>query len=274
MIKDILVNLTVGKPRDIAGEFAVYLAAHFGAHLSGIAFAQKPPIGSPWDTAASDIFANFRAQQRSEAQKVILSFEAQARLEGVSFDSRVVTETKPDAANMFGLAARNYDFSVVAQAEPEEDGIESLTVQAALFNSGRPVLVVPYIQKEALKLDRVMVCWDGSRSAARAVADALPILQRASQVDVITVEERERNNIVRGAQIAEHLARHQLKVLVKGLVAPDSDVANVILSHAADCETDLIVMGGYGHSRLREFVLGGVTRSILGSMTVPVLMAH
>jgi nucleotide-binding universal stress UspA family protein len=274
MIKDILVNLTVGKPRDIAGDFAVYLAARFGAHLSGIAFAQKPPIGSPWDSVTSDIFNSFNAQQRSEAQRVILSFEARARLEGVAFDSRVVTETKPDAADMFGLAARHYDFSVVAQAEPEDDGIESLTVQAALFKSGRPVLVVPYIQKEALKLDRVMVCWDGSRSAARAVADALPLLQRANQVDVVTVEQRERRNVVRGAQIAEHLARHQLKVDVSTLVAPDSDAANIILSRAADSETDLIVMGGYGHSRLREFILGGVTRSILGLMTVPVLMAH
>lgn len=274
MIKDILVNLTVGKPRDIAGEFAVYLAARFGAHLSGIAFAQKPPIGAVWDCVSRDIFDSFHAQQRSEAQRVILGFEAQARLEGVPFDSRVVMETKADAAQLFGVTARHYDFSVVAQAEPEDDGIENMTVQAALFNSGRPVLVVPYIQKEALKLDRVTVCWDGSRSAARAVADALPILQRATRVDVVTVEERERPNVLRGAQIAEHLARHKLNVDVKTLVAPDSDEANVILSHAADNDTDLIVMGAYGHSRLREFILGGVTRGILGSMTVPALMAH
>lgn len=274
MIKDILVNLTVGKRRDVAGAFAVYLAARFGAHLSGVAFAQKPPIGSPWDGITGDIFDSFQAQQRSEAQRVILAFEAQARLEGVPFDTRMVTETMADAAELFGQAARHYDFSVVAQAEPEDDGIESLTVQAALFNSGRPVLVVPYIQQEALKLDRVMVCWDGSRSAARAVGDALPILQRAARVDVVTVENRERRNVLRGAQIAEHLARHELKVELKTLVAPDSDVASVILSQAADSGSDLIVMGAYGHSRMREFILGGVTRSILGSMTVPVLMAH
>lgn len=274
MIKDIIVNLSVGKPRDIAGDFAVSTAARFGAHLSGVALAQEPPIGSPWESVNGSIFDSYRAQQKAKATRAIIAFEAQARLEGVAYDSRIVTETTADAAELFGITARHYDLSVVAQAEPQDDGIETLTIQAALFNSGRPVLVVPYIQKEGLLLGRVMVCWDGSRSAARAVADALPLLERAGQVDVITVEEKERRNVLRGAQIAEHLARHGLKVDLKTLVAPDSDAASVILSQAADSETDLIVMGGYGHSRLREFLLGGVTRGILGSMTAPVLMAH
>src|SRR5207342_651954 len=134
------------------------------------------------------ILDDYRAQQKAEAMKVIMAFEAQAQLEGVIYDSRVVAETAADAAELFGVTARHYDLSVVAQAEPKGDGIESLTIQAALFNSGRPVLVVPYIQKEGLQLDRVMVCWDGSRSAARAIGDALPLLKQAKHVDVITVE--------------------------------------------------------------------------------------
>ena len=170
--------------------------------------------------------------------------------------------------------ARHYDLSVVAQEEQDDDVPQNLMIEAALFESGRPVLVVPYIQTADIKFDRVMLCWDGSRNAARAVADALPFLQRASQIDVVTVETKERRNSLRGALIAEHLARHKLKVTLKPIVAPDSDVTNVVLSQAADSETDLIVMGGYGHSRLREFILGGATRGILESMTVPVLMSH
>ncbi len=274
MIRDIIVNLSVGKPRDVAGDFAVSTAVLFGAHVSGLAFGLELPIGSLGDSFSGAIFDTFHAQQKAAVERAVAAFENSARLAAVAFDSRVFFETAPDAAETFGLTARHYDLSVVAQAQPQDDGIEDLAIQAALFDSGRPVLVVPYIQKEGIKLGRVMVCWDGSRSAARAVADALPLLQRAGQVDVVTVETKERRNDLRGAQIAEHLARHKIKVDLKSLVAPDSEAADVILSQAADSEADLIVMGGYGHSRLREFVLGGVTRSMLGAMTAPVLMAH
>ncbi len=119
-----------------------------------------------------------------------------------------------------------------------------------------------------------MVCWDGSRSAARAVGDALPLLQKARKIDVVTIEQTDRRNELRGAQIAEHLACHKLNVELKPLVAPGSEVADVILSQAADSATDLVVMGGYGHSRFREFVLGGATRGMIGAMTAPVLMSH
>jgi nucleotide-binding universal stress UspA family protein len=274
MIKDIVANLCVGKPRDVAGDFAVSAATLFGAHVSGLAFALEPPIGSLGDSFSGAIFDTYHAQQKAAAERAVAAFENGARLAGVAVDSRVLFDTAPDAAEAFGLTARHYDLSVVAQAQPQDDGIEDLAIQAALFGSGRPVLVVPYIQKDGIRLGRVMVCWDGSRSAARAVADALPLLQRAGQVDVVTVETRERRNDLRGANIAEHLARHNIKVGLKNLVAPDSEAADVILSQAADSEADLIVMGGYGHSRLREFVLGGVTRSMLGAMTAPVLMAH
>jgi nucleotide-binding universal stress UspA family protein len=118
------------------------------------------------------------------------------------------------------------------------------------------------------------VCWDGSRNAARAIGDAMPLLARAGKIDVITVAHKERRDQVPGTLIATHLARHKLKVELKPIVAADGDAANVILSYVADNDIDLIVMGGYGHTRLREFVLGGATRGILETMTVPTLMAH
>ena len=120
-----------------------------------------------------------------------------------------------------------------------------------------------------------MLCWDGSRTAARAAADALPFLTRAKAIEIFIVETGKlKSDESPGTDIASHLARHDLNVSVERTVAGDIDVASVILSHAADVGADMLVMGGYGHSRLREFILGGVTRAILGSMTVPTLMSH
>jgi nucleotide-binding universal stress UspA family protein len=177
-------------------------------------------------------------------------------------------------ADVFGRIARRFDLSVVRQAEPKSSTPAPLIIEAALFETGRPVLIVPYIQKGGIKLDRVMVCWDGSRGAARAAGDAMPFLERAKAVEVVIVTERGKTDEVPGADIAQHLARHGVTVEVKQIVAPDAKVANVLLSHAADSSADFLVMGGFGHSRLREFVLGGVTRSILDTMTVPTLMSH
>jgi nucleotide-binding universal stress UspA family protein len=137
------------------------------------------------------------------------------------------------------------------------------------------VIVVPYIQRTGLVLERVLVCWDGGRMAARAIGDAIPFLTRAEAVDVVIVAtEPGKGDEISGADMGRHLARHGLKVEVKRIVAPDIGVANAILSYAADSSADFMVMGGYGHSRLREFILGGATRGILQSMTVPVLMSH
>jgi len=134
---------------------------------------------------------------------------------------------------------------------------------------------VPYIQKTGLSLERVLVGWDGSRTAARAIGDAMPLLAGATSVEIVIIAtERARSDEITGAALARHLARHGLHVDVKRIVASDTDVANTILSYAADCSADFLVMGGYGHSRLREWVLGGATRGILQSMTVPALMAH
>ena len=149
-----------------------------------------------------------------------------------------------------------------------------LIAEGALFGSGRPMIIVPYIQKAPFKLDRVMVCWARS-SAARAIADAMPLLTKAGKIEVVIIaNERGKEDEIEGADMGQHLARHGLKVDVKRISRGNIDVADVLLSHVSDSGTDFIVMGGYGHSRLREFVLGGVTHSILRSMTAPVLLSH
>ena len=275
MMKDIVVSLSVGKPRDVAGDFAISVAAAFGAHLSGVAVAYEPVVGGMLMPMPDASFLEaFRTENSEAAERAKREFDEATRRAGIRSDCIAFPATIDEAARRFGEIAREYDLSVLAQAEPDDDVAETLAIEAALFNSGRPVLVVPYIQSTGLKLDRVMVCWDGSRNAARAVGDAMPLLRRAGAIEVVTIESRERRNELVGARIAEHLARHGCKVELKPIVGSDLDVAATVLSHAADSAADLIVMGGYGHSRLREFVLGGATDGMLRSMTVPTLMAH
>jgi len=147
--------------------------------------------------------------------------------------------------------------------------------EGVLFESGRPVVFVPFIHQGGMKLTHVMVCWDGSRAATRAIADSLPLLKKAKTVEIVIVAGKPaKSDDVPGADLGQHLARHGLKVDIKRITSPEIDVASTILSYAADSDADMIVTGGYGHSRLREFVLGGVTRGLLQSMTVPVLMSH
>jgi nucleotide-binding universal stress UspA family protein len=275
MIKDLIVNLSEGD-RDVAGSYAISVAEMLDAHVAGVAFSYEPVIPP---TVMGGIPASLIDEQRAENEKAardaVSKFEAAAKREGVSFETQVISASIPGAADRFGAMARRFDLSVIAQAEPEKVAPEEVIVEGALFGSGRPVIVVPYIHKGAVQLGRVIVAWDGSRSAARAIADAMPLLAKAKGIEVVIVtSERPKSDEIAGADIGHHLARHGLKVEVKRIVATDTDVADTLLSHAADTSADLLVMGGYGHSRLREFVLGGATRGILASMTIPVLMSH
>jgi len=275
MIKDIVVNLSVAPIQDVAGAFAVSLAAAFDAHVAGVGFVYDPvPAVVAVGSVPPHVIEPLRRENENAAKAAIAKFEELARRTGLSAEAHVVQATFLGAADSFGRLARRFDLSVVGQAEPHRLAPEELIVEAALFASGRPVIVVPYIHKTGLRLTRIMVCWDGSRNAARAIADAMPLLAKAEAIDVVIVANEAARDELPGADIAQHLARHGVPVRVQRIFSPDLDVANAILSQAADSSTDFIVMGGYGHSRLREFILGGATRGILTAMTVPVLMSH
>jgi nucleotide-binding universal stress UspA family protein len=276
MIKDVLVSLPVGTSSKAVVDYAISVAKAFDAHLAGLAFAYEPFVpGTVFDGVAASIIATYRAESEKAGKAAAAKFDEAVRGTGVSAESHLLESGPTGAGELFAHMARHFDLSVVAQPDPEKDSLEELLPEAALFGSGRPVLVVPYIQRTGLKLDRVLVCWDGSRTAARAIGDAMPFLERAKSIDVITVsKDQGRRDELPGIDIAHHLARHKLRVDLKRIVATDIDVTSAILSHAADTGADMIVMGGYGHSRLREFVLGGATRGILSAMTVPILMSH
>ena len=167
---------------------------------------------------------------------------------------------------------------VLGQTDPESETLTPGDLpESVALSTGRPTLVVPHIGARAKPGKSVMLCWNASRESARAASDALPFLTAAEKVVVLIVDPHTSaggHGAEPGADAAAWLARHGVKVTVQRDVAPDSDVGGVILSRAADHDVDLIVMGIYGHSRLREMVLGGASRVLLSSMTVPVLMSH
>jgi nucleotide-binding universal stress UspA family protein len=275
MIKDLLVNLSIDGKSDPAAEYAIAVAAALDAHLAGVAFAYEPIMPL---TVMGGAPANFIDAQRREseaaAQGALERFQAAASAAGRSAVAQVLSTSLSGAADTFGRMARRFDLSVLAQTPREKAAPDELIAESALFQSGRPVIMVPYIHRGGLKLDRVMVCWDGGRAAARAIGDAMPFLQRAKAVDVVMVlGEEGKHDALPGAEMGPHLARHGLNVEVKRIVS-DGDVQDTLPSYAADISADFLVMGGYGHSRLREFILGGVTRSMLASMTVPCFMSH
>lgn len=276
MIKDIIVNLGLGQ-RDPAGDYAISLAQAFEAHVLATALAYDTVVpGLAMDGGIPpDFIETQRAQAESRASAAVARFEAAAKRAGLSYETRVLNASAAAAADRIGRLTRRFDIAVLAQPRRDQTVPQGVLDEGVLFDSGRPVIFVPYIQRSEMTLAHVMICWDGSRAAARAIADGMPLLAKAKQIEVVIVAASEAaSNELPGVDLGQHLARHGLKVDVKRMTSPDIDVAETILSYAADTSTDLIVMGGYGHSRLREFVLGGVTRVILESMTVPVLMSH
>lgn len=275
MIKDIVVNLGLGA-HDPAGDFAISVANTFDAHLLGVAFVYDPIIpGAVMGGIPPQFIESQRIDSEKAARTAVARFEQAAKRASVSYESLNVSASISGAAERLGRLARRFDLAIVGQPEREKSAPDEVVDEGVLFESGRPVIFVPYIQKAVLKLDRVMVCWDGSRAATRAIADSLPFLRKAKRVEIVMVAGKAgKEDEIPGVDLGQHLARHGLEVDVKRITAPDIDVSSTILSYAADTNADMIVMGGYGHSRLREFILGGVTRSILETMTVPALMSH
>jgi nucleotide-binding universal stress UspA family protein len=275
MLKDVVVSLSGRAPRDFAAEYATSIAATFGAHIAGISFLYEPVI--PDGTLGGipvDLIELQREENSKAANDAISRFDAGVKKAGISAETRILDATFGGAATLFAQIARRFDLAVVGQAQREGGASDELIIEGALFESGRPLVVVPYIQKRGMTLDCVLACWDGSRTAARAIGDAMPLLERAKAVDIVIVAEERKSDEITGANMSEHLARHGVRASVKRIAKGDLAIEDVLLSYAADSGADFMVMGGYGHSRLREFILGGVTRGILASMTVPVLMSH
>lgn len=276
MIKDIVVNLNLGENGGPAGDFAISIASAFDAHLTGVAFIYDPVVPvSGTGYVPAEVIETQQADNEAATKAALDRFNAAAQRAGIAAEPMSINASFAGAGEQFGRIARRFDLAVVGQAEPESGGIDEIVAESTLFESGRPMILVPYIQKAPLKLERTMVCWDGSRPAARAISDAMPLLAKSSQVEIVIVtNERGKEDQIEGIDMGQHLARHGLNVEVHRIAGGNIEVSDALLSHAADSGADLMVMGGYGHSRLREFVLGGVTHSIFRSMTIPALLSH
>jgi nucleotide-binding universal stress UspA family protein len=277
MIKDIILHLERDPSRDVVRDFAASTAEIFAAHLTGVSFAFAASIPNYIvPNFPAGVLADLFAESETAARGAIDRFEVAMKRSGLSAEPRLVLQTEFGPPETFSKMARCFDLSIIMQSDDYSGLNNSDLIEATLFDSGRPLIVVPYIQQEGLKLDRIVCCWDGSRAAVRAINDALPLLRKANIVELFIVENEKTadENIIGGIEIGRHLARHDIKIEVRRTPAADIDVPNVILSHVADSSASMLVMGGYGHSRLREFVLGGATRGILSAMTVPVFMSH
>jgi nucleotide-binding universal stress UspA family protein len=280
MIKDILVHIPTERPMRPVIDASVFLAAKFSAHLDAlsIGYVSTGVAAYALDAgAAPAVAASFeveREKARERATTALAVFETEARHAGVSYKCRSIADIPGDAAASIGAAARLYDLAIVLQPQPDLQTFDNTISTQILLHAGGPVLFVPHIFRGAFKAKRIGICWDGSRLAARALKDARPFLAQADTVFAISINGSA--NVPAEAspeRLSKHMSRAGLPRLIN-LPAPRSEVQPCILSIAADEGIDMLVMGAYGHSRLQEGLLGGVTREMLRTMTVPTRMSH
>jgi nucleotide-binding universal stress UspA family protein len=279
MYKSLLVPVDQRERSMRSLEIAVELARNFDAHLTGLYVRPRPqlPSAARVEPGADMMIALQRKSLDEVAARAKERFDSVMMRQG---SSRVEWRTEEgDPATVCTTHARYADLIVVNQTDVEDETGSGPThfAESIVMSVGRPVLIIPYVGDFATVGQNVLVCWSATREAARAVSDALPLLKRAAQVRVLTIdaEPSERGHgEVPGSDIALFLARHGVNAVATRTPSAGLDAGDVILSHAADHGNDLIVMGAYGHPRLMQLVLGGATRTILGQMTVPVLMSH
>ena len=283
-LRDLQVVLDASPRSQVLLGVAAELARANNAHLTGLCplelllpadlgFALG---GYPEVMALQSAVDQLQTQAMEQAATVEAGFREVLRREGISGEWR----TAPGAVGeAIAFHARHADLTVIGQADPDHPAAPAgrHMIEEVLLAAGRPLLIVPYAGTFATIGRTVLIAWTETREAARAASDALGLIDPAASVTVLTMarpggaEQPE----VPGAEIAAHLARHGLAVTAARTVGGDGvSEADVLLSYAADLGADLLVMGGYGHSRVRELALGGVTRGVLRHMTVPVLMSH
>jgi nucleotide-binding universal stress UspA family protein len=276
--KDILVHADTSPQCRSRLDVATRLARQFDAHLTAICVIPESLAVQNARTgwAPPNFVMQLDEIERERARNARILFETFMAGSGVKFEWR---EQEGLLAQTVAMNARYSDLSIVSQSEgPRTAAIEASTTPAEVaLSAGRPVLVVPYIGAPREVGSHILVGWNASREATRAVNDAMPLLRQAKKVTVLAIDS-ERGVGGHGelpcADISLHLARHGVNAEAAETVSGDIDAGDVILSTVADLGADLIVIGAYGHSRTREYIFGGVTRHLLAHMTVPVMMSH
>jgi nucleotide-binding universal stress UspA family protein len=273
MIKDIA--LVVDGQSQKAGPYALSLASLFDAHLTAISAVVEPQLAAyAYAELRYDMVSSARAELRDAAYEIAKKLAAEGSAQGLKVSSLALDCFEDADFNRFKEFLRIFDLVVIEQSNPEQMGARTRTIESLVFGSSRPALVVPYIQSRPASFKNVLVAWDGSAPAARALGDAMPLLARADRVEILSIDRKGLKDFhEQGAAVTRHLARHGIDAIFKHTTSA-GDVGSTILSYASDSGSDFLVMGAYGHSRLREAVFGGATRTLLESMTIPVLMSR
>jgi nucleotide-binding universal stress UspA family protein len=270
-----VVGISQGN-RDL--ELAAEICGDANAHLSVLLMSRTAsmPIGAYADVISDAWYVERqhdakRLQKRvSEVTELVAAKAISADISGDNADYALV-------ADGVGRRARHTDLTLLGPSLMADETIRDQVIDGAMFRSGRPVLLVPETQAASLTPEAICIAWDGSLEATTAIGFSLDLLAAAKDVRVVLVDPvagDERHGAEPGADLAAYLARHGIKVTVDVLASAGRLVSDVLTRHAADVNCGLIVMGAYGHSRLRERIFGGVTQSMLSRVTVPLLMAH
>jgi nucleotide-binding universal stress UspA family protein len=276
-IKGILIGLTEegdAEETSTALGYGFSLARQASAHVTVQAASLKLVLTRAF---VSDFAAGLIAAENRRLHALATAVAETARNDAAAAGVACTTEAPqlayPDLVRSFTEQARIHDLTVL-DAEPVALAVDRGLIEAVLVDSGRPLIVVPP-GRGAFKVARIVVAWDGSAKAARATNDALPFLRAADEVEVVAVTgEKDLSGAVPGAEIAPHLARHGVNVTVRDLPVQAGDVAETLRRHAALFGADMLVMGAYVHSRLREMVLGGTTQSLLKNSRVPLFLSY
>jgi len=280
-VKDILLALTsYPEPTPVSAvDEAIAFTVALGARISAIACEVKMRVpGSPLGTAFLNIPAMAAAEAKkssTNAEKILVAFQDAAEKHGV-FQERILEQClTSEVSELLVEYARLRDVTILPV--PEGDYVEQGHAESIIFGSGRPTLLIPHARKRAgaSALDTVVVAWDFSRPASRAIADALPILEKTKRVCVVTVTNEKVIDAKRsGAELAKHLARHGINVALEAIDAAGRTIGDVLESYVNSHNADLLVMGAYGHSRIRDFILGGATKSMLSRPPFPIFLSH
>jgi nucleotide-binding universal stress UspA family protein len=277
MYRNLLVHIPTERSPRPAIDGSISLAMSFGAELEAVAVGYESvnsiPFVAEGGVAMAPLFEEQHQQALERAAGALAVFEVEAKAAKVNYKCRALGASYAEAAGIFNAKARLCDLTIVSQPDPANETFDNLFPQTALFEAGGPILIVPYTFRGPLNLGRIGICWDGSRLAARALRDAAPLLAKANALTILSVNEAASTE-ASADRLAARLASLGLPAKIVRLEADHSDIQPTILSATADESLDLLVMGGYGHSRLKEVVLGGVTHGMFRCMTVPTLMSH
>jgi nucleotide-binding universal stress UspA family protein len=276
--KDILLTLTsYPEPTPVSVvEDAVSIAATLGAHLAAVSCEVRVQLPGHFLSGSvaniPGIIAGEAEKSRKHANDLLAAFDAAAAKAGVLHEIFVEKCPTFEVPDLLVDYARLHDLTIV----PVPESYDQWYAETVIFGSGRPTLVLPESPRpRPFELGTIAVAWDFSRAAARAVSDALPLLERARKVRVVTVtNEKDLDTKHSAEELAKNLARHGIDVLLDKVYANGRPIGEVLEAYALAHQADVLVMGAYGHSRWREFILGGATKSLLSKPPLPILLSH